>query len=1638
MLKFKTSTLNYIMVVLLMVLCLAFTFSWGDNILTDDGTETVAAPSGNWTTYRASSFAGGNGNTSTNPYEISTPEQLAYLAYLINSSSTSVYNEYKDKYYRITASLDMSAHYWTPIGNSLSRAFSGHINSRSYQNGYEISGINNYNTRTSSYQGLFGYVSGATIARVAVVNSTIYGVSYVGAIVGYATDTTTIDQCYSTATVIGTGDNIGGIVGCITDENDGGEVSSCYFRGSVQGGSYVGGIAGGTFLTYVYSCYNAGTVTGDDYIGGIVGRASQNIIQGTYSSVDSMPINTRIYNCFNVGSISTSKQGNIYLGGIAGYVQNTIVRNCYHAGSLTIVSSTTQSTYVGQIAGRVELLDDNPVNIENYELIYGCKYSNSSYLYSSNGNINIGGIGYAGGASGSNPGSTYTSTSSGVFDEEDFYGSRLKTYFTWTSAYNEWGQSGVWVTQTNDYPRLSRFSTLYYITYYEEGGTLTGSFPTSVYAGSVIEITNPIAPTGYVFMGWTAEGLNTSTAMYGSSSTRLYNWTNGNSARTETYFRDLTTPGLRVYLTATYQPISYTIEFNCGSYAQSNPSSTTVNYDSNVTINNLTAKEGSGHYFTGWKALSGLSTTTAMTGTSTSNFVSWDGSPTTNRYFKNLRYTTGSVTLVAQWEAETYTINYDTKGGTGPTRDGVTVTSDSFTYGEELELPVANLSGQVFIGWSYNGVTYSDSIENVDLGNDGATVTFEAVYGELQYNVTIVDEFNGGDTYTYNYSDLVSINIPTADGYTFAGWDLSGDVDMTGGRQGTTSTPNATLTDPTNSTSTRFMYLSSTNGGTVTFTAIYEPIQYKIYVMYNNGTQISIPPNYVDYGEVFTTEIPTYDAYHSFAGWGISSDTLAFNQDTARYGAGSTANSTFTLDSGYYMTNDSATSFKNLTTTNGGSIIILALWEGIDITVLLNGNGGLVGGTTANVFLRPNMEYGGTTNNKLTSNYLSTRENYIFQGYYDAMSGGVKIYDEEGNAVRGTKYWDNSGRWIFGDGAIVLYAQWEGEPYEIQFFNSRTKSSDYVDAKFGEVVVYEVPEDDPPYKFLRWAVMGNYFDSETARYGTNSTPETPFDYISGDYYTNSTANRFLNLSTTGGTVILFSQWEIQEVEVTLNSTEGKFTDGYSEKTLSMIYQQGDNFSISAEYIPVRDGYTFEGYFTIGGTQVYDRNGNAILGTSYWNTSGQWIGTEPLTIYAEWEEITYSIIFRSAAGHADVLVNNITYEQVVTVDLPEWEGYDFTGWLAEGINTSTALYGENDEPDKSFIDNMTSSLANKFKRLTTTDGAQVILTGQREPKTYTVYLDANGGDVSPSTLEVKYLGTYGENNRGELPEPTRAGFIFRGWYTDLDNDEQILASTQYTLTDDSTIYAQWVDTWSNHASDDLETEGSYYIVSSEEDLARVSKLINDTYDTSVLDMNIRLTSNLDMSAYVWAPIGTPERAYSGKFEGNGHIITGIRNYYNSNIPEVYSYVGLFGYTDGATIENLFVRDVDIIGGSFVGGIVGQAMGSTNINGCAFSGTITSNSTATRGALVGYGENTVRINDCMVFTANTRNGIAGGNCTVVTCVYIINGTRGYIGSDFSNYVYVSGMTAPVSKGLSWLAQGGEPCTLTDIQNWANGVI
>ena len=76
-------------------------------------------PSGLWSDNTDASW--GSNYAESNEFYISTAAQLAQFAYMVNNSS----KQFAGKTVRLIADIDLSAHYWVPIGYKEARAFAG-------------------------------------------------------------------------------------------------------------------------------------------------------------------------------------------------------------------------------------------------------------------------------------------------------------------------------------------------------------------------------------------------------------------------------------------------------------------------------------------------------------------------------------------------------------------------------------------------------------------------------------------------------------------------------------------------------------------------------------------------------------------------------------------------------------------------------------------------------------------------------------------------------------------------------------------------------------------------------------------------------------------------------------------------------------------------------------------------------------------------------------------------------------------------------------------------------------------------------------------------------------------------------------------------------------------------------------------------------------------------------------------------------------------------------------------------------------------------------------------------------------------------------------------------------------------------
>lgn len=306
------------------------------------------------------------------PYKISTAEELRMLSTCVNNGSGCI-----GKYFEMTCDIDLGgidengdgieANEFTAIGD-YSNSFCGIFDG----GGYEVSGL--YVNQPEAYHGgLFGYISGATIANVGVSGSvTTYrsaaGVvgfavysyitsccssakvtsinGYVGGVVGWA-QYSSVANSYNTGAVTGS-TSVGGVVGyfCGYDNSSQCVISNCYNTGEVKGtGTCVGGVAGKVYKASIANCYNKGNVTGSQYTGGIAGAhwamsaSSHSMINsynlGTVSGYDSvggvvgsLSYYTTLDSCYAVAEVTATSGDE---GGVIGSITSgCIANNCYH------------------------------------------------------------------------------------------------------------------------------------------------------------------------------------------------------------------------------------------------------------------------------------------------------------------------------------------------------------------------------------------------------------------------------------------------------------------------------------------------------------------------------------------------------------------------------------------------------------------------------------------------------------------------------------------------------------------------------------------------------------------------------------------------------------------------------------------------------------------------------------------------------------------------------------------------------------------------------------------------------------------------------------------------------------------------------------------------------------------------------------------------------------------------------------------------------------------------------------------------------------------------------------------------------------------------------------------------------------
>lgn len=763
----------------------------------------------------------------------------------------------------------------------------------------------------------------------------------------------------------------------------------------------------------------------------------------------------------------------------------------------------------------------------------------------------------------------------------------------------------------------------------------------------------PVAPTktGYVFTGWYTD-----------------------QACTQKYELDYITGNVTLY--AGFSPIEYYIAFNANSVFADDYGSVTgsmdeypVDYDDDFVFPEcgFTAK---GFRFTGWQyedsqevyqpgdEVSNLSTVDQDTvtfyalwdeldytvsfdlnggsgsmanethvggvaktlatysGTKTGyTFEGWsvvdgDSQPDyTNGQSVTLSQTDTNITLHAVWSPNSYTITFDGNKFDYPNVSGSTA-SLSMTYDVAKNLPSCGFTntGYKFLGWDTDSraqeprYTAGQSVKNLVSTSDGF-VHLYAIWAEVNYNVAF--NANGGSGTMANQQMQVGIaealnaNTFTRTGYTFSGWAES----ATGAR---------VYSDKQSVTSLE------SEGKTKTLYAVWAPNTYTIHFDGNKsdypnvtGTTASLSMTY-DVAKNLPSCGFTNNGY-TFVGW----DTDSRAQDP-RYVAGQ--------------------SVSNLVSSNGGSVILSAIWKANSYTVTFDANGG----TT------PTASKSVTYDNIYGTLPVATKTGYSLKGWFTAKTGGTQVTADTEVTITS---------------AQTLYAQWTANTYTVKF-NSQggstvaDKTVTY-DSTYGTL---STPTRDG-YKFLGWftATSGGTqvtADTKVAITATqtlyahwqantytvvfngngNTGGSTATQTLTYDKAEALTANGFTktgyhfvgwatsasgskvysdkqsvtNVAGTNASVTLYAIWEANDYTVVFNTNGGTG----SVESQTMTYDK-------VEYLNkgtlTRDGHVFRGWSTTQGGKI-----EYVAGAPVENLTTTNDGT--VTLYAVWEKIQCTVTF----------------------------------------------------------------------------------------------------------------------------------------------------------------------------------------------------------------------------------------------------------------------------------------------------------------------------------------------------------------------------------------------------------------------------
>ena len=803
-----------------------------------------------------------------------------------------------------------------------------------------------------------------------------------------------------------------------------------------------------------------------------------------------------------------------------------------------------------------------------------------------------------------------------------------------------------------------------------------------------------------------------------------------NSAGTWTRYTigsNVTQPAKNALIEFDYDPISYSITYNLdgGTNNSANPSSYNVLYG--VTLQNPTK---TGYTFAGW-----YEGTTKVTGINQGKNATF--SSASDMYSQLSSRTTGNKSFTAKWTANTntkYTVRHYTRN-LNSTSAYTLHSTDNKTGTTASSVTLANLRKSI-TGFSYektllDNETSATTATTTTIKADGSRIiniyytrnkyTFDLngwLDGSLSGNIS---GFGKADVYvngtkvgnqvtdyctTYEYGTTYEIKNITADnGHTYKGVH-KGDIKGTIG------------------VNASYVVLEFV---TNTYTITFEP---------NGGTGGPTTQKFkYSKGEKITTSIPSRTGY-TFSHWAVGSSTFKPGD---------------TIPNGW------------------GNFTLVAQWKANQYTAKWFPNGGTLNVTDSSITKNSDGTAQATVTFNSTSYYRlgisASRTGYQMTGFYDATSGGTKVWNNGGNCLKDGKYWNSNNLWIYPNNAN-FYAQWTANKYTVSYnANGGTGSMS------SDTATYDSAFKTKQNAFSKTGYTFNGWNEKADGTGTAWSLASNGVYESGKSWTwKYTKN-----------ITLYAQWTPKtDISYVVNrytmNTDGSTYTKYSTAT----YTGTANSTISiAKYNTDITGMSY--------SKAVLEDGTVLTGT---NTTINADGSRIINMYYSRNKYTISLV--KGRGIATVLPSEtITeyYGKKISVSASPANGYKFTSWSSSdtsAIANSTDIGYSFIVPAKNvtLTANATGNSYNVvYYKKVYNDNGNAIATVKIGSST--MYFDVKDSLATASSLGINKAENHGRNS---------PGYYFVGWDTSsaastvVYEDEQNVLNLTSTPNGNYNLYA----------------------------------------------------------------------------------------------------------------------------------------------------------------------------------------------------------------------------------------------------------